>query len=308
MQINPQIQELLKQFPVDLPDTLTPEIIKEIREVQLPIQELVRPEIWETKDQLIPGPNGDIPIRIYTPKEQDELYSSIVAYHGGGWAIGNIEEYDGVFRQLSNVTGCKVISVEYRLAPEHPFPMGIEDCYTALQWVFDNNEQLQIDKNRIAVAGDSAGGNLSAGVTLMAKDRKGPKIWKQVLIYPATDALRSIEDSPYGSIHENKNAPILTSSLTKSFWDFYLSNEEDANNPYCSPIKAEDLSNLPPAYIVTAELDPVRDEGELYGTLLQESDVPVRVKRLDGFTHGFIVFPLPEVGEVMQEIADFLNE
>lgn len=262
----------------------------------------------QTEDQLIAGPNGEIPIRIYTPKEQGELYSAIVAYHGGGWAIGNIESHDIVFRPLSNATGCKVISVEYRLAPEHKFPVGLEDCYAALQWVFNNKDSLQIDENRIAVAGDSAGGNLSAALTLMAKEQKGPTIWKQILIYPATDALRSIEDSPYQSIRENANAPVLTSSITKSFWDHYLSCEEDVNNPYSSPIKAENLSNLPPAYIITAEFDPLRDEGELYATRLQESGVPVQIKRVDGFVHGFLSLPLPQNEEILREVADFLNK
>lgn len=308
MPINPVLQELIRQLPVDLPRTLTPELIQEIRITRVPLPEEMRQPIWKKEDQVIPGPYGEIPIRIYTPFEKKELYSAIVTYHGGGWTLGNIESHDGAFRHLSNSTGCKVISVDYRLAPEYRFPVGVEDCYTALEWVFNHAEALQIDENRIAVAGDSAGGNLSAALTLMARDRNGPNIWKQVLFYPATDALRLIEESPYESIHVNADAPLLTTSVTKSFWDHYLSSEEDADNPYCSPIRAKDLRHLPPAFVITAEYDPIRDEGELYGKRLQESGVPVRMKRVEGAVHGFITIPMPMTDEIMEDVADFLNE
>lgn len=309
MSINPSIQEALNQLPIDLPETLSEEQIKEIREMQqIPLPEEIKPKIYKSEDKVIPGPDGEIPIRIYTPQEQLEKYKGIVAFHGGGWSIGSIESHDGAFRLLANKTGAKVISVDYRLAPEHPFPTGIEDCYAALQWVFQHAEELQIDETKIAIAGDSAGGNISASLTLMARDNNGPTIWKQVLIYPATDALRSIEDSPYESIRENKNAPILTASVTKSFWDHYLSCEEDASNPYCSPIRAENLRNLPPAFIVTAQYDPIRDEGEEYGKKLLEDGVPTIIRRVDGTVHGFITMPVPLTEEVMEEIAQFINE
>lgn len=309
MSINPSIQEALNQLPITLPDTLSEEFIKEIRELQqIPLPEEIKPTIYKSEDKVIPGPKGVIPIRIYTPQEQSEKYKGIVAFHGGGWTIGSLESHDGAFRLLANKTGAKVISVDYRLAPEHPFPAGIEDSYAALQWVVQNAEELQIDKEKIAVAGDSAGGNISAALTLMARDQNGPNIWKQVLIYPATDALRSIEDAPYESVRENKDAPILTASVTKSFWDHYLSCEEDANNPYCSPIRAENLRNLPPAFIVTAQYDPIRDEGEEYGKRLVEDGVPARVRRVEGTVHGFITMPVPLTEEVMEEIAQFINE
>lgn len=309
MSIHPSIQEALKQLPIKLPDTLNEEIIKEIREMQqIPLPVEIKPPIYQWEDRVIPGPNGEIPVRIYTPKAQSEKYKCIVAYHGGGWTIGSLESHDGAFRLLANKTGAKVISVDYRLAPEYPFPAGLEDCYAALKWVFHHAEELQIDEEKIAVAGDSAGGNISASLTLMARDKKGPNIWKQVLIYPATDALRSIQDSPYESIRENKDAPILTASVTKSFWDHYLSCEEDANNPYCSPIRAENLRNLPPAFIVTAQYDPIRDEGEEYGKRLLNDGVPTKIRRVEGTVHGFITMPIPLSEEVMEDIAQFIND
>lgn len=308
MPINPVLQELIRQLPVDLPKTLTPELIQELRINRVPLPEEMRPSIWQKENRTIPGPNGEIPIRIYTPHEKKKLFSAIVTYHGGGWTLGSLESHDGAFRHLANSTGCKVISVDYRLAPEYRFPIGIEDSYAALAWVFEHTEELQIDKNRIAIAGDSAGGNISAALTLMARDRKGPNVWKQILFYPATDALRSIEDSPYESISVNADAPLLTSSVTKSFWDHYLSCEEDANNPYCSPMRAKDLRNLPPAFVITAEYDPIRDEGELYGKRLQECGVPVQMKRVEGAVHGFITLPIPMTDEIMRDVANFLND
>ena len=308
MSIHPSIQEVLNQVPLDLPRTLTPELIKELRETRVPLPEELRPKIYKKEDQIIQGPNGDIPIRLYTPKEQEENYIGVIAFHGGGWALGNIESHDGAFRQLANVSGAKVISVDYRLAPENPFPAGLEDCYAVLKWVCENAESLQIDPEKIVVAGDSAGGNLSASLTQMARDRNGPKIWKQVLIYPATDALRSIEDSPYESVRENADAPILSASVTKSFWDHYISTEDDANNPYCSPIRANSFENLPPALIITAQYDPIRDEGEAYGKKLMENGVPTIIRRVEGAIHGFITMPIPFAYEILEEIGKFIRE
>lgn len=308
MSIHPSIQEVLNQVPLDLPRTLTPELIKELRVTRLPLPEQFRPPIYKKEDQIIPGPNGDIPIRIYTPQEQEEKYTGIVAFHGGGWSLGSIESHDGAFRHVANATGAKVISVEYRLAPENPFPTGIEDCYAAFNWVYENAERLNIDPSKIAVLGDSAGGNISASLTHIARDRKGPAIWKQVLIYPATDALRSIEESPYESVRENADAPILSASVTKSFWDYYIRSEEDANHPYCSPIRAESFENLPPALIITAQYDPIRDEGEAYGRKLIEHGIPTTLRRVEGAIHGFMTMPIPLTNELMEEIGRFIKE
>ena len=309
MQIDESVKNILAYFP-QLPETLTPELINQIREQQLLLipKEEHRPPVKTVENRLIDGPNGDIPIRVYTPDVDGEKLPALVYYHGGGWTIGSVDTYDGVCRNLANSSGCKVISVDYRLAPEHRFPKGLEDCYAATQWVFDHAGALQIVPDQISIGGDSAGGNYTAVVTLMAKERKGPNIKSQLLIYPATDALRSITDSPYDSIRENASAPILTSALTKSFWDHYLNNEEDAENKYASPIRADDLSELPPTLLITAQYDPLRDEGEAYGARLQASGVDIEMHRYDGLIHGFIQLPIPINENVFQTIGQFLNK
>ena len=309
MTIDASIKKILDFFP-QLPETLTPELINQIREQQLLLipAEKHRPHVKTVENLLIDGPHGDIPIRVYTPDVLEEKLPTLVYYHGGGWTIGSIETHDVVCRNLANSSGHKVIIVDYRLAPEHRFPKGLEDCYAVTQWVFDHADTLQILPDQISIGGDSAGGNYTAAVTLMAKERKGPNIKSQLLIYPATDALRSINDSPYESIRENASAPILTSGLTKSFWDHYLNNEEDAENKYASPIKADDLSDLPPALLITAQYDPIRDEGEAYGARLHASGVDVEMHRYDGLIHGFIQLPIPINENVFQTIGEFLNK
>ena len=309
MKIDESVKNILEHFP-KIPETLTPELIQQIREDQallIPEKENL-PYVKTVENRLITGPNGDIPIRVYSPDVHEEKLPAIVYYHGGGWVLGSVETYDVLCRNLANSSGCKVISVDYRLAPEHRFPKGLEDCYTATQWVFDNAETLQIIPDQISVGGDSAGGNYTAAVTLMAKERKGPKIKSQLLIYPATDALRSITDSPYESIRENASAPILTSELTKSFWDHYLTDENDAENKYASPIRADDLSGLPPTLLITAQYDPIRDEGEAYGDRLQAHGVDVELIRYDGLIHGFIQLPIPINETVFRTIGSFLNK
>lgn len=309
MTIDESVKEILEHFP-QLPGTLTPELINQIRKDQLLLipEEKNRPQVNKVENRLIEGPNGDIPIRLYTPDTHKEKLPAVVYYHGGGWTIGSVETYDIVCRNLANSSGCKVISVDYRLAPEHRFPKGLEDCYAATKWVCDHADILRIIPDRISVGGDSAGGNYTAAVTLMAKERNGPKIKSQLLIYPATDALQSISDSPYESIRENASAPILTSELTKSFWDHYLLDEGDAENKYASPIRADDLSGLPPALLITAQYDPIRDEGEAYGARLRASGVDVEMHRYDGLIHGFIQLPISINDTVFQTIGEFLNK
>lgn len=308
MPLDQTLERILEQVP-QLPETLTPELIVDIRKSRLQAVPDVnkRPPVHSVKDLMIPGPNGQIPIRIYTPEIKDEKLPAIVFFHGGGWSLGEIETYDIPCRQITNASGCIVISVDYRLAPEHRFPKGLEDCYAATQWVFDHVEKLHIDVKRIAVCGDSAGGNIAAAVTLLAKDRGGPHIWSQILIYPAVDVLQSIEKSPYDSIRENAKAPGLTSSVTISFWEHYLATDKDVDNMYAAPIKAKDLSGLPQAYIITAEYDPIRDEGEVYASRLQESGVDVKLTRYKGLCHAFLMLPLPINEQIIQSIGEWLN-
>ncbi len=238
--------------------------------------------VSKVEDREIPGPLGTIPIRIYTPTGLGP-FPILVFFHGGGWVIGDINSHDALCRSLTNAVGCVTVSVDYRLAPEHKFPAAPEDCYAATQWVAGNATTINGDPQRIAVGGDSAGGNLSAVVSLMARDRGGPKLVYQLMIYPATDYL---PDTP--SMRDNADGYFLTKVDMVWFLNHYLTSEEDAKNPYMSPIKATDLQGLPPAMIITAEFDPIRDEGEMYGARLKEAGVPVVVKRYNGMIHGFL--------------------
>ncbi len=234
------------------------------------------------ENRRIPGPGGEIALRIYTPRGTAP-FPLLVFFHGGGWVIGDIDTHDGMCRSLANGAGCVVVSVDYRLAPEHPFPAAPEDCYAATQWVAQNAASLQGDASRIAVGGDSAGGNLAAVVCLMARDRGGPKLDFQLLIYPATD-LRM--QSP--SIDENAEGYMLTKRNMLWYRGHYLARDADKLNPLASPLLAKNLSGLPPTLIITAEYDPLRDEGEQYAARLTAAGVPVTVSRYSGMIHGFL--------------------
>jgi len=239
------------------------------------------PDVHKVEDRKIPGPAGDIPVRIYSPPGKP--IGVLVYFHGGGWVVGDIASHDYVCRALTNAAGCVVVSVDYRLAPEHKFPAGPEDSYAATEWVSKNAASLGSDADHIAVGGDSAGGNLAAVISLMARDRKGPRIRHQMLIYPVTDAAM---DTP--SYKEFTADGFVLSKLDMEwFWGYYLANKRDGENPYASPSRASNLSNLPPAHIITASHDPLRDEGEGYAELLKKAGNRVKVKRYQGVVHGF---------------------
>lgn len=232
-------------------------------------------------DRRIPGPAGEIPVRIYTPVGTAPL-PLLVYFHGGGWVLGSIETHDKICRELANGAGCVVVSVDYRLAPEHKFPAAADDCYAATQWAAAHAAELGADARRLAVGGDSAGGNLAAVVAQMARDRGGPGLVFQLLIYPATAAAF---DTP--SYRDNAEGYLLTTGDMRWFWDHYLTGPADAANPYASPLRAARLGGLPPALVITAEFDPLRDEGEQYARGLEEAGVPARLTRYDGMIHGF---------------------
>ena len=237
--------------------------------------------VASVENRFIPGPTADLPVRIYTP-EGDGARGGIVFFHGSGWVIANIDISDAAVRSLANSTGCVVVSVNYQKAPEHPFPGPFDDCWAATTWVYANAAELGIDPGRLAVAGDSAGGNLAAAVCLKARDEGGPPIVFQVLVYPALDRNW---DTP--SAHENAVGYGLQRETMRWFWNRYVPDEADGDNPLVSPLRAADLSGLPPAFIATAEFDPLRDDGEMYAERLAEAGVPVLVKRYDGMIHGF---------------------
>ncbi len=239
-------------------------------------------EVDTVEDRTLPGPAGDIPVRIYTP-EGTGPFPVLVYFHGGGWTIGSLNRYDGVCRALTNGASCIVVSVDYRLAPEHKFPAAVEDAYAATEWVAQHASEIGGYSEHIAVGGDSAGGNLAAVVSHMARDKSGPKIVYQLLIYPATDYF--IPGT--ASIRENAEGYFLTYADMVWFWNNYAKSEEDAHNPLMAPLRAKDFHNLPPALVITAEYDPLRDEGEIYAAKLQEAGVAVTSTRYNGMIHGF---------------------
>lgn len=233
------------------------------------------------ENRTFPGPVDARPVRIYRP-EGEGPHPALVYLHGGGWVLCNLDTHDGTCRSLCNQAGCVVVSVDYRLAPEHRFPAGLEDCYAAVRWVAERSSELGVDPARIAVGGDSAGGNLTAAVTLLARERGGPRLVHQLLVYPVTDARCDT-----ASYEANAEGYFLTREAMRWFWQHYLPSEAHGADPLASPLRARDLAGLPPATVITAEFDPLRDEGEAYARRLEEAGVPVRHRRYDGVIHGF---------------------
>jgi len=283
MPVHPQARALAEQIGTGF--DVTQHDIAEIRRTLDETARLgPRPDVAVVKDLEVPGPAGPIPVRVYRPSERADL-PVLVYLHGGGWAICSLETHDVTCRQLANGADCVVVSVGYRLAPEHPFPAAPEDCYAALGWTARHAASLGADPQRLAIGGDSAGGNLSAVVSLMARDRSGPRLCHQLLVYPVTDHAFDTD-----SYRENAEGPLLTRETMKGFWGHYLAREEDGRHPYASPLRAEDVSGLPPAHVITAEYDPLRDEGEAYARRLAAAGVPVVQRRYDGMIHGFFGF------------------
>lgn len=232
-------------------------------------------------DRAIPGPGGEIPVRIYRPSADGSL-PVLVWFHGGGWTIGSLDTHDNTCRSLTNAVGCVVVSVGYRLAPEHKFPAAVDDAVAATQWVADHAAELGGDPARVAVAGDSAGGNLAAVVSLLARDAGGPALAFQVLVYPVTDYEF---ESP--SMRENATGYFLELESMRWFYTQYLNDERDGADWRFSPTRAAAFAGLPPAFVLTAELDPLRDQGEAYAHKLRAAGVPVELRRYDGVFHGF---------------------
>jgi acetyl esterase len=235
------------------------------------------------RDLSIPGPEGEVPIRTYTP-EGAGPFPLIVFAHGGGWVFGGIDSHDGLCRQLANAAGAVVVGVGYRLAPEHPFPAGLEDCYAVLQWAHAHAADLDSDDRALVVAGDSSGGTLAAAAALLARDRGGPPLAFQLLAFPALDSSLSTK-----SYEENAEDPFLSKAEMIWYWERYATSAEDRLNPYASPAQAEDLRGLAPAYVMTAEFDPLRDEGRAYAAKLRHFDVPVTLAHYEGMVHDFVV-------------------
>ena len=283
MTLDPQAKAVLDQFASMGGPQFHEMSVAQARELILGMVALAgEPEsIARVENRTVPGSAGQIPVRIYTPVGTAP-FPVLVYFHGGGWVIGNLDTHDGICRSLANRVGCLVVSVDYRLAPEHRFPAAPEDCYAATRWLAEHAGSLGGDKGRIAVGGDSAGGNLAAVVALMARDRGGPKLAFQLLVYPATDT-----DFETRSYRENSEGYFLTRADMVWFWNHYAPRDEDRRNPYAAPLRAASLRGLPPALVITAEFDPLCDDGNAYAARLREDGVPVRLSQQDGLIHGF---------------------
>lgn len=241
-------------------------------------------EVRDVRDMWFEGPGGHLPVRVYSPAAPRPR-PLVVFFHGGGWVFGDAETHDGLCRQLANAAGSTVASVAYRRAPEHPFPAAAEDAHAATAWAFQHAEELEGDPRRLAVAGDSAGANLAAAASLMARDRGGPPIALQVLAFPVLDS--SMSTASYTQFADD---PFLSRDEMAWYWDQYAPGAADRTDPYASPAAASDLTGLPPALVITAEIDVLRDEGEAYSARLRDAGVPVDAHCHMGTVHDFMVF------------------
>lgn len=282
--VHPQVQTLLDALAQMGGSAISEVSPEEARTMFKALAALEQGEdVERVDDRLIPGLDGDIPTRVYTPRAAvGEAHGVLVWFHGGGWVIGDLDTADATCRALANRAGCVVVSVDYRLAPEHRAPAALDDCMTALAWTVENFELLGVDASKVAVGGDSAGGNLAALVCQRVRAEFGPEIDFQLLVYPATDLTMS-----YPSIDENAEGYFLTKASMEWFTQHYL-GDADPKESVVSPLHADDLTGLPPALVITAEFDPLRDEGEAYAARLGEAGVPTEHIRYAGQIHGFV--------------------
>lgn len=283
MALDAQAQGLLEMMAAQGMKDFSAMTVDEAREVGVGFIALQgEPEaVADVSDRTVAGPAGEIPVRVYRPAG-DGPFPAVVYFHGGGWVIGSIDVADAPCRSLANAAGAVVVSVGYRKAPEHVFPAAPEDCYAATAWVVEHAAELGVDPAAVAVAGDSAGGNLAAAVTLMARDRGGPTLAYQLLIYPAVDA-----GGEYASRVENGEGYLLTKNAMDWFYGHYLASPDQIEEPYASPIRAADHTGLPPAIVITAGYDPLCDEGNAYAETLRAAGVPVRHLTNPSMIHGF---------------------
>jgi acetyl esterase len=259
--------------------------------------------VGRVENRTIPGPASDIPVRIYHP-EGSGPFPVHVFFHGGGWVIGDLDTHDAYCREICRLAGCIVVAVDYRRAPEHRFPAAVEDCYAAVRWTAASVGELGADPARISVGGDSAGGNLAAVVTQKIRDEGGPRLCFQLLIYPATDA--TFETASH---RENGEGYLLTRNGMIWFWNHYCPDAAERLSPFASPLRASNFSDLPPALVVTAEFDPLRDEGEEYARRLAAAGVPAEHRRYDGMIHGFLGMArmIPAARPALEEAAAALR-
>lgn len=284
---DPEIEAAAKNVPsFDLSDVESTRALVEEFFEQMAAQGFERPtdDRIEEIERTIPGPEGapDVPIRIYMPRDRRHAGPGFVNFHGGGFVLGDLETEHPRCLAMAAKGGAVSVGVDYRLAPEHPFPAAPRDCYAALKWIADNAEELKVDPDRIVIGGGSAGGNLTAAVALMARDQGGPAVAFQMLIYPAVD-----DRCETASMKAGTDLYVWTYQNTLDCWDHYIGEDRTDVSPYAAPARAEDLSGLPPAYVMTCEQDPLRDEGILYAMRMMEAGVPVELHHYPGTVHGF---------------------
>jgi acetyl esterase len=304
MPLDPLVRNLLDQMAaLNMPpmSSLSPDQARAMFKATRSPVEALEP-VDRIEDRTIAGPAGDIPVRVYAPASSEPL-PALVYYHGGGWVIGDLDTHDGVCRKLANRARCVVVSVDYRLAPEHRFPAAAEDGYAVAAYVHAHAAEFGADASRLAVGGDSAGGNIAAATTLMARERGGPPLVCQLLIYPVTNC--SFETASY---QDNAEGYFLTTEVMRWFWNHYLGGTDGAH-PHASPLRAPDLAGLPPALVITAEFDPLRDEGDAYAARLREAGVVVTHSPYPGMVHGFVGMHdlIPQGRQAIDECAAVLR-
>ncbi|MFI1462193.1 alpha/beta hydrolase [Nocardia carnea] len=310
MPLHPEIARVIAELPAPPDGPLDPAAMRAGEEAQVvPLEQRI--PISAVDDATATTPAGEVPVRIYTPVESAGVtagYGVLVYFHGGAYFLGSLETHDHIARHLAQATGYKVVSVGYRRAPENPYPAGLQDCYGVVRWAAGAGaHHLGWDGATLALAGDSSGGGMAAAVAALAHDDGFDRITHQVLFYPSVDL--DFDLGRYPSLRENAQGYGLETAALKPFNAFYTDSGADPADPLVSPIKRADLSGLPPALIVTAEYDPMRDEGERYGERLEQAGVAVQVTRYAGANHGFVqnFSWLPEYRRVFEETAAFLT-
>ena len=285
MPLDPEVIPILEFFQeLGMPDPATAQP-GEMRAAMAAMPVENQTAVAAVEDRLVPGPAGDIPLRIFRP-EADGVFPLVMFFHGGGWVIGDLDTHDEFCRQLCVGAASVVVSVDYRLAPEAKFPAAPEDCYAATCWAVEHASEMGADGTRLCVAGDSAGGNLAAAVSIMARDRAGPSIRHQLLMYPVTDF-----NFDTASYRENAEGYFLSQAMMRWFWGHYLADESQGSDPLASPLHGN-LTALPTATVITAEYDPLRDEGIAYAEALAAAGVAVEYRLFVGMIHGFATMPL----------------
>lgn len=301
VELNPQVEEFLHELSAEGVPPLYRQSLAEARDTyrDVCVPETPPPDVGDVSDRTIPGPDGAVPIRTYIPQTAGP-HPIVVFFHGGGWILGSIETHDALCRALADESGCVVVSVEYRRAPEHRFPAALEDCYAATSWVAGNAAAVDGDPSALAVAGDSAGATLATGVALLARDRGSPSLDYQVLAYPATDYRFDT-----ASYEENAQGYFLTRKDMERFWEGYLRDGSDGRHPYASPLRVDDASALPPALVLTCGYDPLRDDGRAYADELTAAGVSVDHLEYEDMIHGFLTMLAdPELDRAHEGIAE----